>query len=263
MKLNTVFASLFGGAAVYVAMSACSTGSTDQGIRTDNGSGGGAEGGANVPGGAAGTSGSSVAQGGSVGAGGASLAQGGAAGTSGSSVAQGGSAGADASGVVFDATSPVPDAAAQTVSGSRLKAKYVFSADGAKQFYGWYDSQRAEDCTFQNASDGKMRCLPSGASGSYYADASCAAALLMVAKGQPCSAKYTTIYKLTADTCQPQIQVRVWLMGQKTIPQTVYSLSGSTCTGMSATSLVPTYDFYAAGAEVPPSSFVEGVVKTE
>ncbi len=46
------------------------------------------------------------------------------------------------------------------VSGSRLKARYASTPDGAKVFMGWYDSQLNEKCTFRLAEDGRMRCLP-------------------------------------------------------------------------------------------------------
>ncbi len=52
--------------------------------------------------------------------------------------------------------------------------------DGSKQFIGWYDSLRKENCGFQTAADGMMRCLPGGIAVSpgsvstpIYADAGC------------------------------------------------------------------------------------------
>src|SRR5262249_36764419 len=61
------------------------------------------------------------------------------------------------------ATIPGPDGShayqvAAAVSGSRLRAKYLTTADGARQFVGWYDSQRKEDCSFDVAEDGQMHC---------------------------------------------------------------------------------------------------------
>lgn len=61
------------------------------------------------------------------------------------------------------------------VSGSRLKARYASTPDGAKVFMGWYDSQLNEKCTFMLAEDGNMRCLPSAsnASGEGFLDSQC------------------------------------------------------------------------------------------
>lgn len=54
------------------------------------------------------------------------------------------------------------------VSGSRLKARYLDGEDGSRQFLTWWDSQRQEECTFDEPSDdvasaltlNDRRCLP-------------------------------------------------------------------------------------------------------
>jgi hypothetical protein len=90
--------------------------------------------------------------------------------------AMAGPGGSDGSGILDALTDPVPDAMADTVSGSRLKAAWIESTDGAKQFLlnteinsgsgstvtgnVWYDSMRDENCTIRLAADGKLRCLP-------------------------------------------------------------------------------------------------------
>jgi hypothetical protein len=59
----------------------------------------------------------------------------------------------------------VPPDTAQPLSGTRLKAIYLQSSDGARHFTGyWHDAQRGEDCTF-TAVDGVTYCLPPGATG--------------------------------------------------------------------------------------------------
>jgi len=45
-------------------------------------------------------------------------------------------------------------------SGTRLKARMLVTADGAKAFNGWRDTVRNENCFFGDATDGKTRCLP-------------------------------------------------------------------------------------------------------
>ena len=45
-------------------------------------------------------------------------------------------------------------------SGSRLKARYASTPDGARIFLGWRDSELGFDCEFQTAEDGKQRSLP-------------------------------------------------------------------------------------------------------
>ena len=78
---------------------------------------------------------------------------------------------ASVNGAANTATSPTAQ------SGSRLRAKYVGSGD-SRQLVGFFDNQRQEDCAFQPAEGGRIRCLPTnmtvatgGAGG--FSDASC------------------------------------------------------------------------------------------
>lgn len=73
-------------------------------------------------------------------------------------------------------TDPVPSAMADpwTVNGTRLKARVYEAEDGAKQFLGWRDTQRGENCSFNAHEEGGIRCLPMGAFVSTYGvDESC------------------------------------------------------------------------------------------
>lgn len=59
------------------------------------------------------------------------------------------------------APAPGPVAEAQAQSGTRLRARWMVGADGSRQFVGWWDSVRSEECAFTLASS--MRCTPGGA----------------------------------------------------------------------------------------------------
>jgi len=45
-------------------------------------------------------------------------------------------------------------------SGSRIRARFAETPDGAKQFFGWYDNQIGADCAFVQTADGQYRCIP-------------------------------------------------------------------------------------------------------
>src|SRR6185295_8706491 len=45
-------------------------------------------------------------------------------------------------------------------SGSRLKAIVLTTPDGTQYFNGWHDTMLDEDCWFDVAADGQLRCLP-------------------------------------------------------------------------------------------------------
>lgn len=110
------------------------------------------------------------------------------------------SSGGDGSGGVLDAlTDPVGSAKADpTQSGTRLKVKYYAGSDGSQQVSLMHDSQRNEDCSFQLAADGNIRCLPSGAEAYvYFADSGCSQHLAIVVNSS-CTTPPT--YGLTYDT---------------------------------------------------------------
>jgi hypothetical protein len=52
------------------------------------------------------------------------------------------------------------EATAQSISGTRLKARVITTADGLSSFVAWHDTLRNEDCSFQLAEDNVYRCLP-------------------------------------------------------------------------------------------------------
>jgi hypothetical protein len=80
-------------------------------------------------------------------------------------------------------------------SGTRLRVRYHAGADGSREFLGFFDNQRNENCYFQKASDGLTRCLPSTKAvyfsygGGYYADAACSQRILPV-QANECSPIY-------------------------------------------------------------------------
>lgn len=153
-------------------------------------------------------------------------------------------------------------------SGTRIKARTTVTeystVDGATRtqtsFVGWFDSMRNEPCSPTLASDGKTRCLPAAAAPltGYFVDAAC------TVPGAPLSTclgadapKYIAIPQPT--TCPPSS------LGAKVIPvgtptTTYYFKSGANCTGPTTTADLAWYP--PAGAEIPPTEFVEMTVTT-
>ena len=69
-----------------------------------------------------------------------------------------------------------------TVSGARIKARWLVGDDGARAFVGWLDSKTGERCDWRwTAEADGARCVPvddySGVFGLYYLDAACASAV--------------------------------------------------------------------------------------
>ena len=164
--------------------------------------------------------------------------------------------------LVDSIVNPVGDAKADVnTSGSRLKARYYAGDDGSKQYAGWRDTQRNEDCGFAVASDGLLHCMPSGAYvNGLFVDAGCSQALASAPKG--CAAPAYSIAYDGSTACASGRQ-RVYLGGAKFTAATVYAMSGGTCTGSSSAPFGASIDLYFVGAEVPPSNFVSAVVQVE
>lgn len=134
-------------------------------------------------------------------------------------------------------------------SGNRIKARFLVTPDGARSFVGWRDTERDEDCDFKLASDGKQRCLPSGATATgVFTDAACTVPL---AWGGSCT---SIPYVITTAGGWPCSSSKVF----KAVPwsgATAYSGSaGGACIGF-AYSLVAGYSYFIPGAEVSASDF--------
>ena len=116
-------------------------------------------------------------------------------------------------------------------SGTRLHARLV-TGGGAREVVGFHDSKRDEDCTFQPADDGRMRCLPPNVlqpATIAFADAACTIPLVQVPVQQPPGCADVPKYAMTLDAvgCSSPKELR------KLVPSSGsarYFNSGSGCT---------------------------------
>jgi hypothetical protein len=151
-------------------------------------------------------------------------------------------------------------------SGGRLKTRVITTSDGAKQFAGFKDTQRGENCTFQQTMDGKLRCVPEAApalvfdpkAGGYFSEAGCQTAVVVVVEG--CAApKYAVLAQRASwDSCGT-LGVRVFQVGTRFVG-TLYKSTSAGC--VSAGSVPTGYQAYLAGT-VAPEELVEGTEQLE
>jgi hypothetical protein len=163
------------------------------------------------------------------------------------------------SGLVDALLDPVPKAAADPTSGSRLRARYRLAGDGSKEYLpgSWFDSQRNETCAFVMAADGQERCLPDGVSVVAYADSQCMTPIVMA----PASCS-TPSYAQTLDSasCGDAVPAtHVLAVGAAMTPTGLYLKNGTNC--FSAGPVVTGYNYYDVGAEVPASAFVSATTQ--
>jgi hypothetical protein len=170
-------------------------------------------------------------------------------------------------GGILDALiNPVTDARAAdapaATSGSRLKGRWQVGADGSRQFIGWYDSERKEECQYMLASDGKMRCLPMASahtiqpSASSYQDAECTKLGVM---NPPCNPRYFAINK-TSELCG-KTAVQIYNVGASfQVAGTMYQKAGGQCVKFPVTGAAT---ISVLGDEVPASAFVAADVQIQ
>lgn len=143
------------------------------------------------------------------------------------------------------------------LSGTRLKATWINGSDGSKQFLSWYDSSMMIDCTFNKLATGKAYCLPPSGLQLMFTDPQCTKPIWSYPTAITCLPKYVTA--LAYDSCSAATSAHVYPVGAPMTGLTsVYMLSANTCSDFSSS--IKSYSFYAAGAEVPLTYFVEGQI---
>ena len=141
--------------------------------------------------------------------------------------------------------------ASTAASGTRLRARFLTAGD-VREHAGFYDTQRAEECTFQAAEGDHMRCLPPTqsyvAGATFFADPACKTPITAFPQQGCSTAKYAIATSYDQATCaQAPLELRR-VLG----PATVFQNAGTGCAPL-ATPLV------TVGDVVPWTEFVEGV----
>jgi hypothetical protein len=124
--------------------------------------------------------------------------------------------------------------------------------DGARGFSRFVDVARAQTCYFRDATDGSLRCLPSGdayVSTSTFANASCT--IPAASRSATACPAPTTAQSSTPQGCS--YVTRVFSVGASA-PTPYYQ--GASCTSFNGGSS----QYFAAGAEIAPTSFADARV---
>lgn len=171
-------------------------------------------------------------------------------------------------GMIGGMMDPVDEAdAAPATSGTRLRARYYVGEDGSKQFIGWHDKTRNEDCYFARVADGALRCTPlaSASQPVFFGDPGCSTQPISpVAKASSActavAAPKQHVY--AADGCGANRQQ--YTLAAQPFVGAVYQKGTGTCTDVTQY-LQPTYDFYAmtSPTPAPDSAFVAATEQVE
>jgi hypothetical protein len=165
---------------------------------------------------------------------------------------------------IIDAlTDPVAEAqASDDSSGTRLKIQRTVGADGSSLVRGLYDSMLKTPCAFHSASDGSVRCLPTGdlaGFSSFFSDSSCKTTLAYTPLPN-CSPSYAakTVSGAACGTDATGPNEAIYPI-VKLYTGTVYEGSSGACSKANTMG----WNYYTIGAAMPPSDFVAGTTKTD
>ncbi len=141
-------------------------------------------------------------------------------------------------------------------AGSRLRPRWLNTADGAKRFLSWFDTQRNQPCDWANTQDGEVRCLPPVEDVSVFLDAACMQPALLT------NASCTEgILRVLAAADPSQTLSEFYQVGAEVpVPSGglgIYSRSGTDCL---PSSVAPPTRVYAAGQAIASTSFVSSTL---
>ncbi len=174
-----------------------------------------------------GSGGASSASAGSAGTpSGGSTSAGGSGGSGGSS--SGGSAGTGGSGGVTPGVGCM-DRTTNHVAGTRIRPRNAVTSEGDRSWQGWHDSERDEDCSFETAADGKLRCLPYNPEARlYFVDTACSDPVVTFIDDYCADTDPDYLLHLEGEQCAENRGRRVYELGATyDIASGLYSLDNS------------------------------------
>lgn len=161
---------------------------------------------------------------------------------------------------------PIPEAQAAE-SGTRLKARWYVAEDGTRHWaFNWFDSERNEDCSFQPAADGVLRCLPTYPSvGALYSDPACTQVVVSdincaLQTGAPLALSSAVYDTQACGGSIARYDVRYFGAGSLVQPSELWQIGGQGC---AASIVIPDARYYRLGAEIPLTRFAAAEITTD
>jgi hypothetical protein len=147
------------------------------------------------------------------------------------------------------------------VSGSRLVAVFLTAEDESRQFVGWFDRVRGENCSFGLSADGVIRCLPSDAlEARLFVDAACKQRVVAITACtmpkyflEPVMSAGEGRPPNWASSCGSEVRHRVHEPGARVHPASVFSDASGTCSRVPVDAAAV---YVMVGREVSAASFV-------
>ncbi len=136
-------------------------------------------------------------------------------------------------------------------SGARLRAEVADAGGGAVQFLGWRDTALDVDCTFEHASDGVLRCLPTPPlTFVVYGDPACTRPIVISFTFGGCDRPVYAVERRRSDGCDGRVG-GVYTIGAVRPPGRIYLAEPGSCTPLDFA-----FDTYEVARSVAPEEFV-------
>src|SRR5690606_14219813 len=128
-----------------------------------------------------------------------------------------------------------------------------------RQAVGWHDSERNERCSFRQAGDDAVRCLPTNSTlAIYFSDDACTQ-LVALFGDAACSSTY--MWQAVPTGCTTR--ARVFEIGAENTEGPLFNLLPTRSCLNVARPTTPGSTLWEAGPEVPPSAFVQATEQIE
>lgn len=161
--------------------------------------------------------------------------------------------------IAQDLTASLPSADRVSHASGRLVRALVAKSGAEGLELGWHDNERDADCAFTLASDGKVRCLPTGATATIFStDGACASPSHVAVLGQPqCDGATTRFARVLTTTCPPATRVYALGTERRDLPSASVETAPGRCASVAGVGNA------LDATEADPAQFVEGVPVTE
>ena len=144
------------------------------------------------------------------------------------------------------------DSTPMVEAGTRLVPIFLTAEDESRQLVAWFDTVRAEECSYAVSGDGAVRCLPTHlAEARFFSDEACSRPIAAIPSCA--SPRYLVVIVPNHEQCGASARHYLHEPGSKVRPAAIYARLAGGCVRAPPD---PSVAYVEVGDSVPPSAFV-------
>jgi hypothetical protein len=153
---------------------------------------------------------------------------------------------------LLDAHRALGDSTPMVEAGTRLVPIFLTAEDESRHLVAWFDTVRAEECSYAVSGDGAIRCLPTHlAEARFFSDEACSRPIAAISS---CSTpRYLVVIVPNPAQCGAGARHYLHEPGAKVRPAAIYARQAGGCV---RAPLDPSLVYLEVAGSVPPSAFV-------